>query len=302
MTPHLRTPALALLLALVLPPALAAAGEAPAGGADAAALARQDIAATLGSVPSFFAAFPPAALPGAWQAFRDLQLNPNTALPGATKELVGLAVAAQVPCSYCVYAHTEAARLGGASDAQIAEALATAALVRQWSTVLNGNEVDETGFRRDFDAIYAGAGERPAAPPVQVVDAASAYRDVEQALGSMPAFFRAWPEASFAGAWNEFKHLSADGALPAKDKELIGLAVASQIPCSYCIYAHRRGAMAQGASAQEIQEAVAMAGLTRHWSTFLNGLALDPATFRREVDAMFRFAMEQAAATGGHGR
>ena len=34
-------------------------------------------------------------------------LNPNSALSGKAKELIGLAVAAQVPCQYCIYAHTE---------------------------------------------------------------------------------------------------------------------------------------------------------------------------------------------------
>ena len=67
-------------------------------------------------------------------------LNPAGALDGKTKQLIALGVAAQIPCSYCVYAHTKAAKAAGATDAQIKEAIATAALVRFNSTMLNGSD------------------------------------------------------------------------------------------------------------------------------------------------------------------
>ncbi len=64
--------------------------------------ARADIGKTLGFVPQFFLKLPEGMLPGAWEEMKTLQMNPNTALPGRTKELIGLAVAAQVPCRYCI--------------------------------------------------------------------------------------------------------------------------------------------------------------------------------------------------------
>ena len=67
-------------------------------------------------------------------------MNPTGALDGKTKQLIALAVAAQVPCAYCVYAHTKFAKAAGATDAQIKEAIATAALVRFNSTMLNGSD------------------------------------------------------------------------------------------------------------------------------------------------------------------
>ena len=66
-------------------------------------------------------------------------MNPTGALDGKTKQLIALAVSAQIPCAYCVYATTKAAKAAGATDAQIKEAIATAALVRFNSTVLNGS-------------------------------------------------------------------------------------------------------------------------------------------------------------------
>jgi AhpD family alkylhydroperoxidase len=67
-------------------------------------------------------------------------MNPTGALDGKTKHLIALGVAAQIPCEYCVYAHTKAAKAAGATDAQIKEAIATAALVRFNSTMLNGSD------------------------------------------------------------------------------------------------------------------------------------------------------------------
>ena len=73
--------------------------------------AYRDIEQTLGSVPTFFKLFPEVGIAGAWAEFKAVQLNPATKLDGKTKELIGLAVAAQIPCHYCVYFHTAAGPL-----------------------------------------------------------------------------------------------------------------------------------------------------------------------------------------------
>jgi AhpD family alkylhydroperoxidase len=106
---------------LMVAVALAGLGFASTARAEKACEAAiQDIQKTLGFVPQFFTKFPESALPGAWEEMKTLQLNPHTALPGKTKELIGLGVAAQIPCKYCIFAHTEFAKLNGASDAEIA--------------------------------------------------------------------------------------------------------------------------------------------------------------------------------------
>jgi AhpD family alkylhydroperoxidase len=120
----------------------------------------QDIEKTLGSVPTFFKAFPASGIAGAWSEFKTVQLNPGTKLSGKTKELIGLAVAAQIPCHYCVYFHTAAAKLNGASDEEIREAVAMAAITRHWSTVLNGMDVDYDGFKKETDTVLKLAGEK----------------------------------------------------------------------------------------------------------------------------------------------
>jgi len=49
------------------------------------------------------------------------------------------------------------------------------------------------------------------------------------------------------------------GELPAKMKELIALAIAVTRECDGCIAAHARGAARQGASEQEVAEALGVA-------------------------------------------
>jgi alkylhydroperoxidase/carboxymuconolactone decarboxylase family protein YurZ len=54
-----------------------------------------------------------------------------------------------------VYYHTLAAKHVGATDAQIKEAIAAAALVRKWSTVLNGTNYDMAKFKKEVDSVFA---------------------------------------------------------------------------------------------------------------------------------------------------
>jgi AhpD family alkylhydroperoxidase len=82
---------------------------------------------------------PDQALKPLWDEYLAL-MNPTGALDGKTKQLIALGVAAQIPCTYCVFAHTKAAKAAGATDAQIKEAIAAAALVRFNSTMLNGSD------------------------------------------------------------------------------------------------------------------------------------------------------------------
>jgi AhpD family alkylhydroperoxidase len=109
--------------------------------------------------------------------------------------------------------------------------------------------------------------------------------EVQSTLGGVPSFVRLFPKGAVAGAWAEERdlELSNKTALSPKEKALIGLAVAAQIPCEYCIWLDTRSAKSAGATQEEIAEAVAMAGLTRHWSTFFNGMQIDFGQFKQEL-------------------
>ena len=59
----------------------------------------------LGGVPTELQLYPESARAAAWQMMKSTDLNENTALPSKVRELIGLAVAAQIPCEYCVHYH-----------------------------------------------------------------------------------------------------------------------------------------------------------------------------------------------------
>lgn len=248
---------------------------------------------TFGIVPTFMKEFPPEGLPGAWEEFKAIQLSPNTALDGKTKELIGLAVSSQIPCRYCVYFHKKAAIFNRAKDSEIKMAIAVAAMTRKWSTYMTGSQQDVGKFKSEIDKMVAhlkNQKQEMAMEPVKLGDAASAYKDMANNLGHTPEFIKSYPENGIAGAWSEYRDLqmSSKTVLPGKTKDLISLAVSSQIPCDYCVYADTEFAKLNGASMQEIKETIAMAGIVRHWSTFLNGLRQDEKAFEKEVDQIFR--------------
>jgi AhpD family alkylhydroperoxidase len=59
------------------------------------------------------------------------------------------------------------------------------------------------------------------------------------------------------------RQVFADGALPAKIKQLIAVAVAHVTQCPYCIESHTQLAVKQGASDEEIMEAIWVAAEMR---------------------------------------
>ena len=118
------------------------------------ALSIVPIAASAQDIPKFMKdVAPEASAAPAWQEYMAV-MNPKGALDDKTKQLIALGVAAQIPCQYCIYAHTLAAKHAGATDAQIKEAVASAALVREWSTMLNGNQSDFADFKKQVNAAY----------------------------------------------------------------------------------------------------------------------------------------------------
>jgi AhpD family alkylhydroperoxidase len=101
--------------------------------------------------PKFFQdTYPDYALKSALEA-QDVLVGKDAQLDAKTRDLIALAVSAQIPCIYCVYLHTKDARANGASESEIREAVATAANVRQWSTVLNGMAYDFEAFKKEVD-------------------------------------------------------------------------------------------------------------------------------------------------------
>lgn len=117
---------------------------------------------------------------------------------------------------------------------------------------------------------------------------AEARAEATKMFGASLPEIEVYPDSGVVGAWAWMKDMEdGKGVLDAKTRELIGLAVASQIPCGYCIYYHRKAASAQGATEQELREASAVAANTRHWSTMLYGAEVDIDEYKAKMDKLF---------------
>ena len=116
--------------------------------------AQAEMKAMFGSVPVMFTKLPMHVRASSWEWFKSIS-NPQASIPAKYSELIALGVASQIPCSYCVYAHTTMAKMLGATEEEIQEAVTKSAEVRHWSTILNGNEVSFESFKSDWDAILA---------------------------------------------------------------------------------------------------------------------------------------------------
>lgn len=114
--------------------------------------AQAEMKALFGQVPVEFTKMPDYLRTINWEWFK-ANNNPNAAIPRKYAELIGLAVAAQIPCDYCVYIHTKWAKMYGATDEEIREAISQAAFTRYMSTLGNGNQLDFKAFKSQWDKI-----------------------------------------------------------------------------------------------------------------------------------------------------
>ncbi len=122
----------------------------------------RDIEETLGFVPEWIAQIPEHSIEAEWSLFKNWELA-ETTIPGKYKELIGLAVAANMQCDYCVAYHTELARSYGANDEEINETSLMAKTTAGWSSYLQGMQVDLDQFKKDVQRIRARMQEAKAA-------------------------------------------------------------------------------------------------------------------------------------------
>jgi len=93
------------------------------------------------------------------------------------------------------------------------------------------------------------------------------HRQRQELAPAPAAAFKAFGDSVFA-----------DGALPAKAKELIAVAVAHVTQCPYCIRGHTERALRKGASQQEVMEAIWVAAEMRAGGAYAHSaVALDTA-------------------------
>lgn len=111
-----------------------------------------EIRETMGLVPSFFDEIPDRFLEHEWHLFKELELG-ETRIPNKYKELIGIAVHSETKCRYCTLFHTEAAKLFGASEEEIQEAVHYAKHTVGWSAYLNGMQQDYEEFSNELHQV-----------------------------------------------------------------------------------------------------------------------------------------------------
>ncbi len=155
-----------------------------------------------------------------FKAFASKVYASGTALDLKTKELIAVATSSVGRCPHCTNGHLAKAKEVGATEAEIAEALAVA-----W---VQGGGTQIFWMKEDFEELL---GEN--------------WRQ---------EFI---PEADRA-FWDFKREVFTDGALPEKIKQLIAVAVNSMLRCRHCTRSHIRAALKAGATRQEIAEALSV--------------------------------------------
>jgi AhpD family alkylhydroperoxidase len=110
----------------------------------------QEMEEMLGTVPSVLNRVPDELVAAEWQRFKLAQFG-ETLIPNRWKGLIGVAVAAALRCPYGLRLHTELARLYGATDAEVAEAVHFASLAVGWSTQMTWLGPDPADFAAEVD-------------------------------------------------------------------------------------------------------------------------------------------------------
>lgn len=123
----------------------------------------EEIRETIGLVPSFFDRIPDEFLGAEWHLFKRLELG-ETLIPNKYKELMGIAIHSETKCHYCTLFHTESAKLFGASDEEIQEAVHYAKMSLGWSAYLNGIQQDYDEFAEELEQIGEFLSERELEP------------------------------------------------------------------------------------------------------------------------------------------
>jgi AhpD family alkylhydroperoxidase len=122
--------------------------------------------------------------------------------------------------------------------------------------------------------------------PATADDARAAYAEIAETYGYIPGFFYLFSVDRIAPTWNAFVTLEIDAAitLPASTRELISVAVAAQGTCPSCVYFHAAAAFANGATREQIREAIGIGAATRRLDADLGAAEASFETFRHETD------------------
>ncbi len=115
-------------------------------------------------------------------------------------------------------------------------------------------------------------------------------KDIQKSLGIVPGFMKALPPDVLVHEWPLFKKYTLEETkVPAKYRELMGLAVAANIKCPYCQLFHKSAAQMMGATPEELAEIAFLASHTSRWSAIIHAQHYDYDTFAKETQQIGQY-------------
>lgn len=112
-------------------------------------------------------------------------------------------------------------------------------------------------------------------------------QEVEKTLGIVPQFLKelAHDTVALEHSWELIKKfILGESLIPAKYRELMGVAVAAALHCRFCVTFHSAVAKLFGATEEEIKEAAFLAKHTGGWSAFVDGRLADIGQLEKELE------------------
>jgi AhpD family alkylhydroperoxidase len=119
--------------------------------------------------------------------------------------------------------------------------------------------------------------------------------DIKKSLGLVPGFMEALPKDVLMHDWPLFKKYTlGESKIPAKYRELLGLAVAANIKCPYCTLFHTSVAKMYGATKEELAEIAFLASHTSRWSSMIHAQHYPYETFAKETEQIGAYVSKAA--------
>ncbi|KIL45368.1 carboxymuconolactone decarboxylase family protein [Jeotgalibacillus soli] len=176
-------------------------------------------------------------VPNQLHAFSEFNSNvlKEGALTRKEKELIAIAIAHVTECPYCIDIHTRSAKSEGATLEELVEAVFVVSGVEAGGVVSHSTHITNALNPDADDALYGRSN----------------LKNINYLKKGSPDGYKAYSEFSSS--------VMKEGQLSTKFKEIIAVAVAHATQCPYCIEIHVKNAEKNGASHEELSEAILVA-------------------------------------------
>jgi AhpD family alkylhydroperoxidase len=112
----------------------------------------KDVRETFGMVPGFIEALPHDVVIHDWPLMKKYTLG-QSKIPSKYRELLGLAVAANIKCPYCQLFHRSVAQMYGATPEEFAEIAFLASYTSRWSAMIHAQHYPYEKFAEETEQI-----------------------------------------------------------------------------------------------------------------------------------------------------